>query len=110
MAAKAVRSLTAEHFLLDVTLRRDDVSSFDRYPFNLPAVRNLQTLELHPKVTFFVGDNGTGKSTLMEAIAVAHGLNAEGGSRNFNFATRASHSELHEFLFLRTGVRRPDDR
>src|SRR6185369_13173784 len=56
--------------------------------------RHLERLVFHPKVTFLVGENGTGKSTLLEALAVGVGLNPEGGSRNFNFATRASHSEL----------------
>jgi predicted ATPase len=51
-------------------------------------------LPFHPKVTFLVGENGTGKSTLLEALALSVGLNPEGGSRNFNFATRASHTDL----------------
>lgn len=51
-------------------------------------------LEFGPGVTFLVGENGSGKSTLVEAIAVAAGFNAEGGSRNFAFATRASESSL----------------
>ena len=49
-------------------------------------------------VTFFVGENGTGKSSLLEAIAVACGFNPEGGTRNFRFATRETHSELGEYL------------
>jgi predicted ATPase len=57
-------------------------------------VRNLDRLPFHPKVTFLVGENGAGKSTLLEALALSVGLNPEGGSRNFNFATRASHSDL----------------
>jgi predicted ATPase len=44
-------------------------------------------------VTFFVGENGTGKSTLLEAIAVAEGFNPEGGSRHAMFSTRATHDE-----------------
>ncbi len=75
----------------------------DRYPFTLPAVRWLSGaggLDIAPGVTFLVGENGSGKSTLMEAVAVAAGFNAEGGSRNFRFATRASHSPLAEHLTL----------
>jgi predicted ATPase len=53
---------------------------------------------MDPAVTFFVGENGSGKSTLIEAIAVACGFNAEGGSRNFSFATRASESDLQLYL------------
>jgi predicted ATPase len=83
------------------------VSDFKRYPFSIPAIAKLETLKLHPKVTFFVGENGSGKSTLIEAIAVAAGFNAEGGSRNFNFATRRSESELHRFLRLVRGIHRP---
>jgi predicted ATPase len=99
----------ASQFVFHLALQRDKVESFDRYPFNLPAVRTLDRLELHPQVTFFVGENGSGKSTLLEALAVALGFNAEGGSRNFNFGTRASHSVLHEYLRVARGFKRPRD-
>ena len=104
-----MKTIDAKHFLLDVQLKRDAVPSFEEYPFNLPAVRSLGTLTLHPGVTFLVGENGAGKSTLIEAVAVALGLNAEGGSRNFRFSNRDSHSVLHECLLLRRGIRRPKD-
>ena len=73
------------------------------YLNNLPAVKHLknhQELVFNKKVTFFVGENGTGKSTLTEAIAVAYGFNPEGGSRNFSFETESSHSELFEHLTI----------
>ena len=89
-----------------VTLMRDWVESFDVFPFNLPVVRELRSLEFHPKVTYFIGENGSGKSTLLEGIAVATGFNAEGGSRNFNFATRESHSALFKCLRLTFGAMR----
>ncbi|WP_457417626.1 AAA family ATPase [Roseateles sp. P5_E7] len=96
-------------FILHLTLQRDKIASFDRYPFNLPAVRTLDKLEMHPKVTFLVGENGSGKSTLLEALAVSMGFNAEGGSKNFNFGTRLSHSELHEYLRVAKGYKQPRD-
>jgi predicted ATPase len=96
-----------EAFVRAITLVRGQVEHFDRYPFNIPAIRSLETLELHPQVTFLVGENGSGKSTLVEAIAIAAGFNAEGGSRNFNFSSRRSESELHTALRLVRGVRRP---
>ena len=92
-----------------VTLLRDKVDSFDRYPFSLPALRSFDQLEFHPKITFFVGENGSGKSTLLEAIAVSLGFNAEGGSKNFRFGTRRSHSELNEYIRIAKGVKRPRD-
>jgi predicted ATPase len=74
------------------------------HPFDIPAVRQLAAgdgLDLDAPVTFLVGDNGSGKSTLVEAIAVAAGFNAEGGTRSFGFATReGSVSRLHERLRL----------
>ncbi|WP_338766736.1 AAA family ATPase [Massilia sp. METH4] len=92
-----------------MTLRREAVPGFDRYPFSLPAVKHLDVLTFHPAVTFIVGENGSGKSTLLEAIAVALGYNAEGGSRNFRFDTRASHSPLHEYVRISRGYRKPRD-
>jgi predicted ATPase len=90
-------------------LLRERIPSTDKFPFSLPAIRHLNRLPFHPKVTFFVGENGTGKSTLMEALAVSCGLNPEGGSRNFNFATRASHSCLDEYLRLAKPAAFPGD-
>lgn len=104
-----MRALDAEHYLLEVKLKRDKVPSFDAYPFSLPVVRALQTLELHPKVTFIIGENGSGKSTLLEAIATAWGFNPEGGTKNFRFQTRASHSALHAYLTLSKSFHRAKD-
>ncbi len=101
--------LVSKQFIAEISLKREEVDSFDAFPFCLPAVRELDRLELHPAVTFFVGENGSGKSTLLEALAVACGFNAEGGSRNFRFATRESHSELHRFLRISRGLPRPRD-
>ncbi len=99
-------SIVPTQFAGRVTLLRDKVDRFDRYPFALPVVRTLDFIDLHPKVTFLVGENGSGKSTLLEAIAIALGFNPEGGSANFNFGTRDSHSELHEYLRIAKGYRR----
>ena len=102
-------AVVSTQFAGRVTLLRDKVESFDRYPFSLPAIRTLEFLDLHPKVTFLVGENGSGKSTLLEAMAVSLGFNPEGGSGNFNFGTRASHSELHEALRIAKGYKRRRD-
>ena len=101
--------MLSSQYVSRVSLLRDQVDSFERYPFSLPAVRSLDSIELHPKITYFVGENGSGKSTLLEAIAVSLGFNAEGGTKNFRFGTRRSHSELHEFLRIAKGFRRPRD-
>lgn len=87
-----------ERGLIELMLNRDKITTPTQYPFNIPALRNLSTLNFHPKVTYLSGENGMGKSTLIEAIAVCSGFNAEGGTKNFNFATRASHSELHQYI------------
>jgi predicted ATPase len=78
------------------------------YPWNLAAVRALENgLVLHPKVTYLTGENGSGKSTLLEAIAGAAGMNPEGGSSNFAFSTRESHSSLADAITLVRGAKRP---
>ena len=94
-------------FIKYIELKRDKVPSFSQYPFNLPVIKKLQSLALHPKVTFLVGENGSGKSTILEAIAVAYGFNAEGGTRNFNFSSKATHSDLNNYLKIVKGTRKP---
>lgn len=71
------------------------------YLYYLPVIKYLSekpNLTFSSNVTFFVGENGTGKSTLLEAIAVAFGFNAEGGSKNFNFSTNQTHSDLYKHI------------
>lgn len=101
--------MISSQYLIDVTLNRQNVPTFDEYPFNLDALRNFSHLKLHPKVTYFIGENGSGKSTLLEAIAISLGFNAEGGTINFNFGTRETHSDLHRHLFVQRGIYRPSD-
>jgi len=101
--------MTPEHYVIAIKLKRETIASFDAFPFSLPALKTLDVLELHPAVTFIVGENGTGKSTLLEGVAVAFGFNPEGGTKNFRFQTRASHSALHESLRLVKGIRRARD-
>lgn len=74
----------------------------DSYLNYLPVVTYLahNSIKFNSSVTIFVGENGTGKSTLLEAIAVAYGFNPEGGSRNFHFSTNSTHSELYRHLTL----------
>lgn len=81
------------------------------YFFELGAVRALMEsdIELSDTVTYFVGENGTGKSTLLEAVAVNFGFNPEGGSLNFSFSTYDSHSGLHSLIKLTKGCLRPKD-
>jgi predicted ATPase len=102
-------SMISDPYISRITLKRDKIASFERYPFSLPAVSSLDHLVVHPRVTFFIGENGSGKSTLLEAIAVSMGFNAEGGSKNFRFGTRLSHSVLHEYLRIAKGIKKPRD-
>ena len=72
-------------------------------------MKNLYSLKCHSAITFFVGENGSGKSTLLEAIAIAFGFNPEGGTKNFRFNTRPSHSVLNSYISLSKGIKRPKD-
>ena len=100
----APRARFLEYIRVDVTGRPSG------HPFDVPVVRWLRRsrrLSIPPGVTFLVGENGSGKSTLVEAVAVAARLNAEGGSRNFRFATRSSESSLGQHLVLGWGTTKP---
>ncbi|MEG1547636.1 MAG: AAA family ATPase [Clostridia bacterium] len=82
----------------------------DAYLNDIPAISRTRSLDISQRpVTFFVGENGSGKSTLLEAVAVAAGFNPEGGSRNFNFASKNTHSALYEHTRLVRSAARPRD-
>lgn len=96
-------------YLLHASVRPDAEIDHESYPFSIPAVREIENIEFHPCVTFFVGENGSGKSTVMEAIAVALGFGAEGGTKNVRFQSAGSISPLHDSLRLARGVPTPRD-
>jgi predicted ATPase len=79
------------------------------YPYSVPAIRHLTELKFAAPVTFFVGENGSGKSTLLEGIAVAFGLNPEGGTKHERFTTQATHSSLFRSLVLTKSRDAPTD-
>jgi predicted ATPase len=96
-----------ENFLLSMALKEEKIEDFQEYPFSLPAVKNLDRTLFHPHVTYIVGENGSGKSTLLEALAITQGFNPEGGTVNFTFSTRPSHSKLHEYLRVAKSYKKP---
>jgi predicted ATPase len=94
---RPVSARSAGVFLHSLEPRAD--SPREGYPYDLPAVRQIRRFRFG-QVTLLVGDNGSGKSTITEAIAVKAGFNAEGGGRNLRFSTFASHSDLHKHVEL----------
>ena len=96
-------------FLRALRLNRDDPALNVKFPFTLPALRTMARIDFHPKVTYFVGENGSGKSTVLEAIAISLGFNPEGGTKNFRFSTAHSHSDLHEHIVLEKGYKQARD-
>ena len=87
-----------ELFIDKIVLDRSKIENKDIYPFNIECLKNFEEINLTKNVTFLVGENGTGKSTLLEAIALTQKLNPEGGTQNFNFKTSDTHSILYEYL------------
>lgn len=96
-------------YIRSVYLKEDQISSYDQFPLNLPVIRNFHELIFHPSVTYIIGENGMGKSTLLEGIAIAFGFNPEGGTLNFNFSSYDSHSDLDKYLRLVKGVNKAKD-
>lgn len=86
-------------FIKDVFIDWDKIGR-NSYLRKIEAISNVDRISFNKPVTFFVGENGSGKSTLLEAIAIADGFNPEGGTRNYNFSTYDSHSELCDAVRL----------
>ena len=87
-------------FIKTIKYNKEKVEDNNKYPFNIPAVKSFSELKLESPVTFFVGENGSGKSTFIEAISVNLKLNPEGGTQNFMFKTKDTHSTLSQYISL----------
>ncbi|MNB76669.1 recombination protein F [compost metagenome] len=87
-------------FLRGLEMMLNNIPEPRRYPFSIPALKNLERLEFKNNVTFLVGENGSGKSTLLEAVAYQCGFNTAGGGRNNTYEVDASHSALGEHIRL----------
>lgn len=85
----------------EIILDRDKIDNYKKYPFNMPVVKDFEKLILNSPVTFFVGENGVGKSTFIEAIAVNLGLPKEGGTENFMYETNDTTSNLRDYLKIK---------
>jgi len=85
-------------YLREVSIRREAVSDWDRYPFSVPAIRALDRLRFRSNVAFFVGENGSGKSTLLEAIAYQCGFSTAGGGRSNLLKVDATDAALGDYV------------
>lgn len=96
------RGARIPHVVRRVVRSDDAPSTYDEWPATIPAVAGLlkDGLDLAPGVTLLVGENGTGKSTIVEAVAMAFGLSPEGGSVHARHTTYATESPLHRWLRL----------
>jgi predicted ATPase len=86
-------------FIADVIFEEGD----GNWPFTIPAVRAMierGRLALHPAVTFFIGENGSGKSTVLEAIARKAGFSPEGGWKRRAVEMIAGSSPLDDAITL----------
>lgn len=81
-----------------ISLLRDRVPRPGEYPFSVPSIGSLDFIDITSRVCFFVGENGTGKSTLLEAIAAHYGFGLEGGNRNYSPKTSESAGSIEPLV------------
>lgn len=102
-------SLAEKPYLRRVEFRDSAAIDSAAYPFTIAAARHIDQLVFHPDVNFFVGENGSGKSTVLEALAMARGYSQEGGTRNVRLETADTVSWLHRSLKLIKSWKKPAD-
>lgn len=95
--------------LLSAHFRPDISIDWDAWPFCIPAVRDMEQLAFHPNVTFLVGENGSGKSTVLEALAQGMGFSPEGGTKNVRLNTAGDTEALSHCLRLARAAPMPTD-
>ena len=84
--------------ILRATLRNNDYPTRDRYPFTLPVLRETAELPLDAPVTMFVGENGTGKSTVLEALAHRCGIHIWRDEERTRFEHNPYEERLHQYM------------
>lgn len=87
-------------YLRSVKMMRERIENLNSYPFSIPSLKNTDLIEFNNPVTFFVGENGSGTSTLLEAISYQCGFNSAGGGRNNQYSVEASTSDLGDYIRL----------
>jgi len=97
---------TREQPVVAVRPTDDAPAPGSRWPTSIPAVAQVlrEGLDLDPGITLLVGENGSGKSTIVEGVALAYGLSPEGGSRQAMHRTRPTESPLSDWLRLQRGI------
>lgn len=88
-----------ELFVNKIQLKKENIDK-SVYPFNIKVLKDFDYLDINNAVTLFYGENGVGKSTLIEAIAIALGLNPEGGSNNMHFSNYNDYSDLYKYIVI----------
>lgn len=97
------------HIKLNKELIKQSDYSFDEYPFNIPVIQKMNEIKFNKRVTFLIGGNGIGKSTLLEALAVKLDIPAEGGTKNYIYSTHDTHSCLYQFINTASSYARPKE-
>ncbi len=90
--------MSDKRYISELVFLRDRVTDWAEYPYNVPSIRKLDRIRFTGPVTFLLGDNGTGKTTILESIALLCGLGIEGGSHNHGFSSTDRRSRLAEAL------------
>ena len=88
------------YHIKSVTLHPEKYPSDSHYPFSLPVFRGTETIRFEHPVTFFVGENGTGKSTLLEALALASDIHIWRKSEGARFQVNRYEKQLHKYISL----------
>ncbi len=101
--------MLSDNYIISFELLKENIEDEKIYPYNLPVVQYMDKLMMHKNVTFIVWENGTGKSTLLEAVATQYWLNPEGWSQNLNFSTETTHSSLSEIVRIAKGFKKARD-
>lgn len=87
-------------YIRSVTLKQAEFPTANQYPFTLPTINGTPVIDFNTPITMLAGENGSGKSTFLEAVVRASGVHIWSNQESRRYEVNPYENELYQYLQL----------